>query len=127
MVTQERLLQGARNLKAKGYSPAQVDSWLQTKGSSLDEMKIYAADVKRQQFEKVQPTESPVNKEQLMQGLRKDAWDNRLGAITKFDQGASFGLGKKVGGIANAVFSAPIDWWAGALGYDTPSLSLIHI
>ena len=121
MVTQERLLQGARNLKAKGYSPAQVDSWLQTKGSSLDEMKIYAADVKRQQFEKVQPTESPVKKEQLMQGLRKDAWDNRLGAVTKFDQGASFGLGKKLGGIANSVFSAPIDWWAGALGYETPS------
>lgn len=49
MVTQERLLQGARNLKAKGYSPAQVDSWLKTNGSSLDEMKAYASSVKNQQ------------------------------------------------------------------------------
>lgn len=49
MVTQERLLQGARNLKAKGYSPEQVDSWLKTKGSSLEAMKTYAADVQRQE------------------------------------------------------------------------------
>jgi hypothetical protein len=45
-VTNDRLLEGARNLKNKGYSPEQVDTWLQTKGSSLDAMKIFAAQQK---------------------------------------------------------------------------------
>lgn len=40
-ITNERLLQGARNLKAKGYTPEQVDSWLQTKGSSLGAIKSF--------------------------------------------------------------------------------------
>ena len=42
-VTQEKLLAGARNLKAKGYTPQQVDAWLQTHNSSLDAMKQFVA------------------------------------------------------------------------------------
>ena len=42
-ISKDRLLAGARNLKAKGYTPQQVDAWLQTKGSSLDDMKSFVA------------------------------------------------------------------------------------
>lgn len=40
----EKLLTGARNLKAKGYTPKQVDLWLKSKGSSLEQLKSFAAD-----------------------------------------------------------------------------------
>lgn len=50
---------------------------------------------------------------ELKRGINADNW---LGALTKFDQGGSFGLGKKVGGIVNAVGSAPVDWVASAMG-----------
>lgn len=36
-----KLLQGARNLKNKGYTPEQVDAWLKTKGSSIKEIQEY--------------------------------------------------------------------------------------
>jgi len=41
-LSNERLLQGTRNLKAKGYTPQQVNAWLLTNGSSLDAMKEFA-------------------------------------------------------------------------------------
>lgn len=41
-ISNEKLLQGARNLKEKGYTPQQVDDWLKGHGSSLEEMRSFA-------------------------------------------------------------------------------------
>lgn len=60
-ITQEKLLEGARNLKAKGYTPQQVNAWLQTKGSSLDDMKSFV----KSQAET--PQMSPMTDEQRAQ------------------------------------------------------------
>ena len=41
-ISNEKLLQGARNLKDKGYSQQQVNDWLMSHGSSLDDMRAFA-------------------------------------------------------------------------------------
>lgn len=44
--------------------------------------------------------------------------DSALGAVTQFDKGGSFGFGRKLGGVINAIGAAPID----ALLTDKPFL-----
>lgn len=49
-ITNEKLLQGARNLKNKGFSQQQVDNWLKSKGSSLDDMRSFVKQQNQPQF-----------------------------------------------------------------------------
>lgn len=114
-----RIKRNVAKMVAQNAPETDIDGYIASEGVTVEDVRNF--DEFSQKTDLRQGLKPPANKEQLMQGLRKDVWDNRLGAVTKFDQGASFGLGKKLGGIANAVFSAPIDWWAGALGYETPS------
>lgn len=115
METQERLLQGARNLKAKGYSPAQVDSWLKAKGSSLDAMKIYASDVKRQQYNGLRQGLKPLTDSQKAEaaGLAAGLRPRGFGALEiageglkGFGQGVVSGLGR----VASGATLGATDW-----------------
>lgn len=98
-ISNERLLQGARNLKAKGYSPEQVNAWLQTKGSSLEAMKSYASNQRQIKTPIVQQSQANTLSE-------RDKW---LGRATALDSGATLGFGKKLGGVINAIGASPVD------------------
>lgn len=119
-ITQERLLEGARNLKSKGYSPKQVDDWLKTKGSSLDEMKVFASTPKQ--------VEEPVVQEQPIQQNQERSLNDVLrqigGATVAFDRGKNLGFGKKLGAAIYAAGSYPVDRIAQLAGVEnTPSFS----
>lgn len=119
-ITQERLLEGARNLKSKGYSPKQVDEWLKTKGSSLDEMKVFASTPKQ--------VEEPVVQEQPIQQNQERSLNDVLrqigGATVAFDRGKNLGFGKKLGAAIYAAGSYPVDRIAQLAGVEnTPSFS----
>jgi hypothetical protein len=119
-ITQERLLEGARNLKAKGYSPQQVDNWLKTKGSSLDEMKVFASTSKQ--------VEEPIVQEQPIQQNQERSLNDVLrqigGATVALDRGKNLGFGKKLGAAVYAAGSYPVDRIAQLAGVEnTPSFS----
>lgn len=119
-ITQERLLAGARNLKAKGYSPQQVDGWLKTKGSSLDEMKVYASNLKN----KEEPIVEAQPVEQQKTRSLEDVIRQIGGAAVALDRGKNLGFGKKLGAAVYAAGSYPIDRIAQIAGVEnTPSFS----
>lgn len=95
-ITNERLLQGARNLKAKGYTPEQVDSWLQTKGSSLDAIKSFVNTGKLQ----------PLTDEQRAKPQGANWGEVALAGAKGVGQGIISGLGRVASG---ATFGAS-DW-----------------
>lgn len=119
-ITKERLLEGARNLKAKGYSPDQVDGWLKTKGSSLDEMKVFASTPKQ--------VEEPIVEAQPVQEQKTRSLNDVVrqlgGAAVALDRGKNLGFGKKLGAAIYAAGSYPIDRIAQIAGVEnTPSFS----
>lgn len=95
-ITNERLLQGARNLKAKGYTPAQVDSWLQTKGSSLDAMKSFVNTSKLQ----------PLTDEQRAKPQGTNWGEVALAGAKGVGQGIVSGLGR----VASGATLGATDW-----------------
>jgi len=95
-ITNERLLQGARNLKAKGYTPEQVDSWLQTKGSSLGAIKSFVNTSKLQ----------PLTDEQRAKPQGTNWGEVALAGANGVGQGIISGLGRIASG---ATFGAS-DW-----------------
>ncbi len=101
-VTNERLLTGARNLKKKGYTPEQVDAWLQSKGSSLDSIKSFAAQQKLPQItneQKAQIAQNIANYENPSLTKRlKDAAGVGIAATGGFAEGVDNALNR----MANA-------------------------
>lgn len=95
-ISNERLLQGARNLKAKGYTPEQVDNWLQTKGSSLNAMKSFVNTSRLQ----------PLSEEQKAKPQETNWGDIAVAGAKGFGQGVVSGLGRMASG---ATFGAT-DW-----------------
>jgi hypothetical protein len=94
-ITNERLLEGARNLKSKGYSPEQVDAWLQTKGSSLDAMKTFASQPKEPSTLNISD-EAKAQIAKNQEEYNKPNWANRGKVALAFTTGA-------LGGIDNAL------------------------
>lgn len=101
-VSNEKLLAGARNLKAKGFSPEQVDAWLQTKGSSLNAMKSFVAtdkpelpavsdEIKAKIAKNIQNYEKPSMAKKL-----KNAFDINVAALTGSVEGFDDALGRAV-------------------------------
>lgn len=107
-ISNERLLKGARNLKAKGYTPEQVDGWLKTKGSSLNDMKSYATSLKQdkptfspEQIAQVKQNNEDYANKNSLQGVVSDK--SKLQAIVSeglkgVGQGAISGLGRVLSG-----------------------------
>ena len=92
-ISNEKLLQGARNLKAKGYSPEQVNSWLMTHNSSLDAMKSFVASQKKQSVSPLQLTNEQKAKIQDTNNYyNRKFWNNLTQAIDDFNTGAIEGL-----------------------------------
>lgn len=122
-VTQEKLLAGARNLKAKGYTPQQVDSWLQTHGSNLADMKKYASRQKFVEKMKLTPEQKAQNTEKAKQ------WREQVAPTTAGDKVAEFMVtnpyarqaGFALQGISNAGLN-PAGYVARAAGMDTRPL-----
>lgn len=94
-ISNERLLAGARNLKKKGYSPEQVDAWLQTKGSSLDAMKTFATKLKQENTLNISD-EAKAQIAKNQEEYNKPNWKNRGKVALAFTTGA-------LGGIDNAL------------------------
>lgn len=102
-ISNERLLQGARNLKAKGYTPEQVDNWLQTKGSSLSAMKSFVNTSKLQPLSEEQKAKP---KESYMDGVvssgLKGLGQGLVSGLGRLASGATFGatdwVDRKTGG-----------------------------
>lgn len=97
-LTQDRLLAGARNLKQKGYTAQQVDNWLKTHGSSLDDMKNFVS----------QSTASLMNPEALAQiEANNRAYDDKShwgwnvagGALSGAGEGFLSGMGRVASGL----------------------------
>lgn len=65
------------------------------------------------------PTESDLNQ---IFGVQEPQKDYTLGRVTALDSGATFGFGRKLGGLVNAIGSYPVDRIAQAMGVqNTPS------
>lgn len=103
-ITNEKLLQGARNLKNKGFSQAQVDDWLKTKGSSLDEMRAF---VKQQSA----PQMTPEIKAQI--AANNEAYKNKshrgdvaMAFLTGFGEGVENGFNR----VASGATFGGTDW-----------------
>lgn len=65
------------------------------------------------------PTESDLNQ---IFGVQEPQKDYTLGRVTALDSGATFGFGRKLGGLMNAIGSYPVDRIAQAMGVqNTPS------
>ena len=104
----ERLLQGARNLKAKGYSPEQVNAWLLTNGSSLDAMKEFATQQKNSLPQNSQdiPTLSLTDEQKAQIQANKDdynrkGWLRLMEAIDDFNSGFGEGTVSGLERVAN--------------------------
>lgn len=69
---------------------------------SLEE--IFGAPAKRKSLEEIFAVEAPRETAQSQSGL-----DAALGAATSFDKGYTFGFGRKLGGLMNAIGAAPVD------------------
>lgn len=100
-ITNEKLLEGARNLKRKGFSLQQVDDWLKTKGSSLDAMRGF---VKQQKQPKTELT--PLTEEQKAKP-KGDYWD---GAIEEGVKGFGKGVLSGVGSALSGATLGATDW-----------------
>jgi hypothetical protein len=100
-ITNEKLLEGARNLKRKGFSPQQVDDWLKTKGSSLDAMRGF---VKQQKQPKTELT--PLTEEQKAKP-KGNYWD---GAIEEGVKGFGKGVLSGVGSALSGATLGATDW-----------------
>lgn len=111
-ISNEKLLSGARNLKSKGYSPQEVDTWLKTKGSSLSDMKNYVSTQKENEDRQVQRRADA----QLPPKTFVDKWADVLATNPA---ARAFGLGYQ--GISNSTFN-PFGYAARALGMDTKPL-----
>ena len=111
-ISNEKLLEGSRNLKAKGYSPQEVDTWLKTKGSSLSDMKNYVSTQKENEDRQVQRRAYA----QLPPKTFVDKWADVLATNPA---ARAFGLGYQ--GISNSTFN-PFGYAARALGMDTKPL-----
>lgn len=98
-ITNERLLEGARNLKKKGYSPEQVDAWLQTKGSSLDAMKSFATQQKQAKLPQVSD-EARAEINANIEAYENPSWLKRLKNAYEINQASNEGF---VEGIDNAL------------------------
>ena len=92
-ISNERLLQGARNLKLKGYTPQQVDSWLKSKGSSLDAMKSF---VKISNLKPLSEEQKAKPSNDYSKGTLKaflEGWGEGIeSGFDKVNSGATFGL-----------------------------------
>lgn len=65
-----------------------------------------------------------VRSERLQPTFKEKAVENSLGFLSNFDKGATFGFGRKLGGVLNAIGSYPVDRVAEAMGVEnTPSFS----
>ena len=111
-ISNEKLLSGARNLKSKGYSPQEVDTWLKTKGSSLSDMKNYVSTQKENEDRQIQRRADA----QLPPKTFVDKWADVLATNPA---ARAFGLGYQ--GISNSTFN-PFGYAARALGMDTKPL-----
>lgn len=100
-ISNEKLLEGARNLKRKGFSPQQVDDWLKTKGSSLDAMRGF---VKQQKQPKTELT--PLTEEQKAKP-KGDYWN---GAIKEGVKGFGKGVLSGVGSALSGATLGATDW-----------------
>ena len=95
----ERLLEGARNLKKKGYSPEEVDAWLQTKGSSLDAMKSFATQQKQTKLPQVSD-EARAEINANIEAYENPSWLKRLKNAAEINHASNEGF---IEGIDNAL------------------------
>lgn len=75
---------------------------------SLEE--IFGAQPKKKSLEEIFAVETPsveVSEPEAPQG--QSGLDATTGAIANFDKGATFGFGRKLGGLMNAIGAAPVD------------------
>lgn len=101
-ITEERLLAGARNLKKKGYSPEQVDAWLQTKGSSLDAMKAFVAKPKQENTLNISD-EAKAQIAKNQEEYNKPNWKNRGKVALAGAIGGLEGLDNALNRVVNAM------------------------
>lgn len=98
-ISNERLLVGARNLKKKGYSPEEVDAWLQTKGSSLDAMKSFATQQKQAKLPQVSDkARAEINAN--IEAYENPSWLKRLKNAAEISHASNEGF---IEGIDNAL------------------------
>jgi hypothetical protein len=100
-ISNEKLLEGARNLKRKGFSPQQVDDWLKTKGSSLGDMQSFVKQQKTQQTEL-----KPLTEEQKYKP-KGDYWN---GAVKEGVKGFGKGVLSGVGSALSGATLGATDW-----------------
>ena len=118
-VTKERLLAGARNLKNKGYSKEQVDAWLKTKNSSLDEMRDFAKTVQESKQQKSESQQlTPLTEDQKAKS-KMGMLDTATNFVKDFSSG--FGEGSLYGAerIANGATLGMYDKVMPYLGNDS--------
>ncbi len=91
-------------------------------GRLAPEKRVLWEEYKRRQGVALKPWEEYQN--HAMQPATNNTAEDVLGAVTKFDNGYTFGFGRKLGGLLNAVGSWPVDRVAQLLGSpNTPSFT----
>lgn len=74
---------------------------------SLEE--IFGNQPKKKSLEEIFAVENPVEEVVAETPQGQSGLDKALGATTSFDKGYTFGFGKKLGGVMNAIGAAPMD------------------
>ncbi len=74
---------------------------------SLEE--IFGTQPKKKSLEEIFAAEVPVEEVVAEAPQGQSSSDKALGAATSFDKGYTFGFGKKLGGVMNAIGAAPVD------------------
>lgn len=74
---------------------------------SLEE--IFGTQPKKKSLEEIFAVETPAEEVVKETPRGQSGLDKALGAATSFDKGYTFGFGKKLGGVMNAIGAAPVD------------------
>jgi hypothetical protein len=75
---------------------------------SLEE--IFGTQPKRKSLDEIFAVEAPVEEATVVEAPQgQSGLDAATGAIANFDKGATFGFGRKLGGLMNAIGAAPVD------------------
>lgn len=110
-ISNEKLLVGARNLKNKGYSKEQVDAWLQSKGSSLNDMRAFAKSLNETSQQEVsqepRPELKPLTEDQKAKSGRSwlDTANNFIDDFKSgFSEGAQYGAERIANGATLGLY-----------------------